>query len=125
MMKARSYLCRTLHILFTIAPQVINYLTALPVSMNQGTKEAGTTFTLKGLINTTLQHSYSLVITVHYTEAEPRETITLQYLFWKQGTLSVYDNQCWVVVWYYKTDERKFGFWYKREDGNYKLIINI
>ena len=32
----------------------------------------------EGLLNTALQHSYSLVIITYYTEGGPRENITLQ-----------------------------------------------
>ena len=50
-----------------------------PVSLDPGTKEVGTTSTLL-IINTALQHNYSLVITTHYTEGELWETITSQYV---------------------------------------------
>ena len=57
----------------------INCPAILTSQSRPGTTEAGTTTTLEELINTTLHHNYSLVITAHYTEGEPRETITLHY----------------------------------------------
>ena len=48
-----------------------------PVSLDPGTKETGATTTLEELLNTTLQHIYSLVIIAHYKEGEPRENINL------------------------------------------------
>ena len=59
MVKARFHI--TIDILYKLPTR------PLPISLDPGRKKAGTTSTLKGLLNTALQHNYILVITADYT----------------------------------------------------------
>ena len=57
--------------LFRQNPKLLTSPVPRAINLDPGTKEAGTTITLEELINTTLQHNYSLVINAHRIEGEP------------------------------------------------------